>query len=798
MPSIHTPVCSINAHRLAPLFPLKPLAVALACAALAAQPLTALAAGEQQLDEMSIKAEMPALPANLPATVESVTARQIAESVNAVTSAETIQYLPSIHVRQRYIGDRNAILVMRANSSIASAQTLVYADNLLLSNLLNNSFSTPPRWSMVSAEEIDRVDIIYGPFSALYPGNSMGGVVKMKTRMPEKFEAHASVDVFGQNFKMYGTDDNFNGKHGNVSLGNRFGDWSLWLSADHLDNHGHPQTFGAATRPAQPAAGTPFTPVSGEIRDIDTTGRPRIIGSGIGADHTVQDNAKIKLAYDITPKMRASYTLGFWQNDADTSVESYLRDAAGNPVFNTTAAGATRFVQFAGDPTYYTLSGVSPGHSESEHWMHGLALKTTTNGKWDWEVVASLYDQGKELSRSATNTGSLFDSGNGAVRPRGTLTVGDDTGWTSLDLRGDWRPGGDLSSTHQWSFGYHYDRYKLVSDTYAVPTDWLEGAAGVLGSNSRGKTETQGLYLQDAWRLAPDWKLVAGGRLERWRATEGSNFNRANAAPTPPNVVYGDRSETNFSPKLSLSWQATPDWSLRGSLGKAYRYPTVAELFQLINFGAGAQRTNDPNLKPEHVMSGEFSAELGLAKGLWRNSLFWEDKRDALISQTDTTVTPNISSIQNVDKIFTVGFETVLQLSDLWIQGFDLNGSITYVDSEIRRNDRNPAVVGFDQPRVPNWRATLVGVYRPTNRLSLSLAARYSGQQHNSLLYNDINPDVYGAVSSYTVIDVKAVYKVAKNWTGSLGINNLGDYDYFVNPNPYPQRTYFANLKYDY
>ncbi|NDG43006.1 MAG: TonB-dependent receptor, partial [Betaproteobacteria bacterium] len=78
-------------------------------------------------------------PVRWPATVESVSAQQIDERINAVTTAGVLQYLPSVHVRERYVGDRNAILVMRVNSSVASAQTTVYGDGMLLSNFLNNS-----------------------------------------------------------------------------------------------------------------------------------------------------------------------------------------------------------------------------------------------------------------------------------------------------------------------------------------------------------------------------------------------------------------------------------------------------------------------------------------------------------------------------------------------------------------------------------------------------------------------------------------------------------------------------------
>jgi iron complex outermembrane receptor protein len=113
-------------------------------------------------------------------------------------------------------------------------------------------------------------------------------------------------------------------------------------------------------------------------------------------------------------------------------------------------------------------------------------------------------------------------------------------------------------------------------------------------------------------------------------------------------------------------------------------------------------------------------------------------------------------------------------------------------------------LVGSDQPRIPDWRATLVATWHASDALSYSLSYRFSGRQHNALIntatgqYNDPNPDVYGAVSKYTVIDTKLLYKVDKHWTAAIGINNLANYKYFVNPNPYPERTYFASLKYDY
>ncbi|MHB9119067.1 MAG: TonB-dependent receptor [Burkholderiales bacterium] len=762
------------------------------CSSLA---LAADSEADKQLSEMLIKGDKPAVPANLPATTEGVSAKQIDESVNAVTSAEVIKYLPSLLVRERYIGDRNGILATRTTNTAGSAQSIVYADALLLSNFLGNGYGYPPRWGMVSPEEIQRVDVIYGPFSALYPGNSMGGVVQISTQTPEKFEAHANLQAFQQGYKLYGTNENYDGAHASASIGDKIGAWSIWLGGDHLDTHAHPMQFGIAglKKGSAPAAGT-FTPVSGAYGDKDQMGNPELITGANTIEHTVQDNGKIKLAYDFSPTLRATYALGFWQNNSDTRVDSYLKDAAGNTVYNTASSGPYQYVNIGNQ--YYTVSGMNPGRAESEHWMQGLSLKSNTQGVWDWEAAFSDYNYSKDISRTASGTGT--DSGTGTVRPGGQITAMDGTGWQNFDLRGVWRPGGSLKSEHQVSLGYHDDRYVLDSNTYNIAADWLNGAAGALSGNSKGNMETQALYVQDAWRFAPGWMLVAGGRQEFWRAYNGSNYSSANKAPTPLNVSYSDRTDTAFSPKLSLAYQVSADWALRGSLGKAVRFPTVTEMFQVISL-PGNVKTNDPNLKPEQVVSGELTAERGLENGLWRVSLFQEDKQDALISQVDTTTIPgtNISSVQNIDKIRTVGIETAVQLNDLWIRGFDLSGSLTYTDAKILQDSKNASYVGNHPPRIPDWRATLLGVYHASDRLSYSAAIRYSGRQHNSLDNLDINPGTYGGTSDYLLADVKVVYKLAKQWSTSLGVDNIGDYKAYVY-HPYPQRTVFANLKFDY
>ena len=56
---------------------------------------------------------------------------------------------PRVQVRKRYIGDRNSIIATRTSGQTSSARSLVYADGVLLSNLLGNRYDFPPRWNMV-------------------------------------------------------------------------------------------------------------------------------------------------------------------------------------------------------------------------------------------------------------------------------------------------------------------------------------------------------------------------------------------------------------------------------------------------------------------------------------------------------------------------------------------------------------------------------------------------------------------------------------------------------------------------
>jgi iron complex outermembrane receptor protein len=719
------------------------------------------------------------LPTQIPTTIEGINAQQIEQTINASDSEDALKYLPSLLVRKRYIGDYNhAVLSTRASGTGNSARSMVYVDGILLSNYLGNGAGFTPRWGMVTPEEIERVDVLYGPFSAAYAGNSVGAVVDYVTRMPTKFEAHAKLGYATQKFDLYSTSERDAGKQASASVGNRSGNFAWWFDFNRLDSTGQPLVFASRllSEGVAPTAGAPV--VSGAIADKNYKGQDWWLLGTTTSYHTVQDHAKLKLAYDITPKMRASYMLGWWKNDTDGGARSYLRDAAGNPVYaGSVVIGARQ----------YNLNSPSlafaPSVNALEHVMQGLSVKTNTKGVFDWEFAASLYDYNHDILRAPTATLPAAFAG-GA----GRITDMDGTGWHTLNLRGTWRPAGiDRGvGAHVIDFGYQQDGYRLRT-LVSTTNDWINGVPGARFSAFNGNTALRSLFAQDTWTISQKWKTTLGGRYERWRAYGGELGNAASMVP------FGqERNEAHFSPKAAVAYQVNPDWVVKASTGRAVRMPTVGELYQGSINGDTIVNT-DPKLKPEKSWTGELSAEHTAYNGTLRATLFFERTRDALYSQA---LTATVSTVQNVDAIRTRGLELSWQAADLGTKGFDLNSSATFTDSIITANKNFPASVGKQQPRVPKWRATMVASYKQSDRLSYTVAARYSGVQYGQLDNSDTNGFSYLGFSKFFVVDARVHFKLDKQWSAALGIDNLNNYKYWAF-HPYTQRTVVAELKFD-
>jgi iron complex outermembrane receptor protein len=742
-----------------------PLRAAVSCAAL-------LAAGAARADDAADPIIVTGTPLDpigaAPVTTASIDAGRIARTINAVNVEDTLKYLPSLVIRKRHIGDTQSPIATRTSGLGASARSLVYADGAPLSALIgNNNSNASPRWSLVAPEEIERIEVLYGPFSAAYPGNSIGAVVNITTRLPERLEASAKLLTNVQSYSQYALDAVYPTYQASASAGDRFGALALRASWTRTDSRSQPLVYATAARPPAPSASG--APTSGGADDRNRTGAPiRVLGA-TGIEHQVQDTGKLKAALDLGG-VRWAYTLGLFREDNDAGAITFLRGAAGEPVY----AGSLNIGGFAYSvPASAFSSGVY--HRESRHWSHALSARGAGKAL-DWQVIGTLYDYVRDVQRSPS--GPLPGGASGGA---GQIVRLDGTGWATLDASLRWRPAG--SDGPAFSAGLHGDRFTLRSDRFRT-TDWRAGAEGQRDLVSRGRTRTLALWGQAELPFAKDWTLTLGARQEWWRAYHGII-----------NTALPERRTNGLSPKASVVWRLAPHWSARLSLAQAYRFPTVGELYQAVTTGA-TLTVPDPTLRPERARSAELAIEHGDDRGTLRLSLFGEGIRDALISQSAPLVkgSPTLYNyVQNVPRTRARGVELAIDRRDL-LPRVDLQASVTYADAETRRNPVFPGSVGKRLPSVPRWKAAAVLGWRPVDALSLTAAARYASRNYATLDNSDVVGNTYQGFYRYLVADLRAQARIGERLDLAIGVDNVGNERYFLF-HPFPQRSVSAEVR---
>ena len=392
----------------------------------------------------------------LPQKSFSTTARQIEETINLKDPEDAVKYMPSLFVRKRNDGDNQSVLATRTWGLNSSARTLIYQDDLLISALIgNNNSGASPHWNLVSPESIARIDFLNGPYAAAYPGNSIGGVLLITTKMPDKFEAAAKETVSIQPWSQYGTRDTYVGSQTSASAGERLGAVSWFLSANFLEGPQQPLTY---TTNGRVPAGT-----TGTIGALNKQGLvANVVGTG-ALINTQQMAVNMKVAVDFTRFICAA-SVGLWNNDQSSNPQTYLISTA------------------TGTPTFGGVSSFANGKYtwNETHLSNAISLKSDTRGPVDFDLSASTYNylRDTQLNPYTVGAGTTFSQ-------NGRVTRNDGTNWHNADAKMIWLPFG-RDGPQEISFGIHGDRYHFENPVYACPSGTARRRPAQASSTPKG------------------------------------------------------------------------------------------------------------------------------------------------------------------------------------------------------------------------------------------------------------------------------------------------------------------------
>jgi outer membrane receptor protein involved in Fe transport len=325
-----------------------------------------------------------------------------------------------------------------------------------------------------------------------------------------------------------------------------------------------------------------------------------------------------------------------------------------------------------------------------------------------------------------------------------------------------------------------------------------------------GRQLVGGVFALHEHRLAETLRGTIGARFDSWRESDGHRQETDRISGVFfRNDEYADRDGTSFSPSAGLIWTPRRAWRVRASGQRAFRRPTLNELYRPFRVGPNITEAN-VELGTERVTSAEVGAEWTLfverpvppnpnaAAAAPRRAgsrpqpprtktftpltlaatVFTNDLRDAVGNVTlarGPGTFPLFGVIAaggvgrqrlNLDRTRVRGIEVSARSSPH--QAVSLTVDYLYNDATVRRASAAPALVGNRVAQVPRHTASVGATWRAPARIVVAPRVRWIGRQFE----DDENQLVLGEV---VIADVSLTRALTKNLELFITAENLGN-----------------------
>ncbi len=285
-----------------------------------------------------------------------------------------------------------------------------------------------------------------------------------------------------------------------------------------------------------------------------------------------------------------------------------------------------------------------------------------------------------------------------------------------------------------------------------------------------------GFFIQDLVTMSSRWHLSVNARYDKWRDSSAASVSRnlTTGAVTPR--FFPARELDAFSPRLSLIFRPTESVSLRAAAYRAFRAPTLNELYR--GFRVGNTLTNpNENLTAERLTGGEIGASWNPASNISaRLTGYWTETVNP-VSNFTLTVTPALITRErrNLGRTRSSGIEAEMdvQLARHW----QITTGYLFADATVRRAPQDISLTGKQIPQVPRHQFTLQTVYSHPRFVTAAIQFRASGKQFD----DDQNRLPLG---SFALIDATLARRFARYFEAFIAVQNLLDERYAVGRTP--------------
>ncbi len=719
-------------------FSLSPLAISLFVTSAFAQEKTA------SLEEIVVTAtrtekELESAPGSV-----SVVTKDDMEKRNIKTVDEALNTVSGVfNSRGKGLMDTMSSITLRGIPS--QQRTLILMDGITL----NDSYSGGVRYGGMAVEDVERIEVVKGPFSSLYGGYAMGGVVNIITKMPEKREFTLKTG-YGSSWDRGDAMDDLRKFY--LSYGDKFKDkFSLFVSYGYKAANGYPADFNVQS--SKPTAG-----ITGWTQTTDNQGNTRYLIGDKGDNRWWDDNVILKAGYDFskTSNINLSFMRTRYEYNYDAP-HPYLKNAAGSEVWSYGTMKESSF-----------LSG-SGGRIQN---IYGMGYETVL-GDVKTKISLGLAEQEKSWYVTPNSTATR-SGGTGKLSESPSKAYTADVQFTI-----------PLLERHIVTFGGSV-KYGEADAKDTNLTNWRdETSKNTLSYQAKGNNRTYALFVQDEIMILKNLTAYIGFRQDWWETYDGY-VNQVGTAGYPKE--YDSRNASAFSPKAALVYKAFDKTTLRTSIGKAFRPPTIYELYRTWTSSSGTTYAGNPDLKPETTTSWDIGIEQGLWRGAKVKAAYFENYMEDLIYRK--TVTATYQELINAGKAESKGVEIEAeQRFDKWLRLF---ANFTYAGAKIKKNNAKPETVGKKLTYVPE-RMFNIGGELERGQFSASLTGRYVSKRHSNDENKDTVNNVYTSYDPYFTTDAKVSYKVTKNATLSFSVDNIFDKEYFAYYKA-PGRSWFGEI----